>query len=74
MTRFGPRIEPNTSSTPGECANCYATDAGDLDFEEKKNILNIFQIDKRYVGRGTHSILQLLNLTYPKFACEKGDV
>ena len=29
MTRFGPRIEPITSPTPGECANYYATDAGD---------------------------------------------
>ena len=28
MTRFGPRIEPITSPTPGECAICYATDAG----------------------------------------------
>ncbi len=28
MTRFGPRIEPITSPTPGECATCYATDAG----------------------------------------------
>ena len=27
MTRFGQRIEPITSPTPGECANCYATDA-----------------------------------------------
>ena len=30
MTRFGPRIEPITSPTPGEYANCYATDAGQL--------------------------------------------
>ena len=28
MTRFGPRIEPITSPTPGGCANSYATDAG----------------------------------------------
>ncbi len=27
MTRFGPRIEPITSPTPGGYANCYATDA-----------------------------------------------
>ncbi len=28
MTRFGPRIEPITSPTPGGCATSYATDAG----------------------------------------------
>ncbi len=27
MTRFGPRIEPITSPTPGGCATSYATDA-----------------------------------------------
>ncbi len=29
MTWFRPRIEPINSQTPGEWANCYATDAGD---------------------------------------------
>ncbi len=28
MTRFGPRIEPITSPTPGGYATSYATDAG----------------------------------------------
>ena len=28
MMRFGPRIEPITSATPGKCACCNATDAG----------------------------------------------
>ena len=28
MTRFGPRIEPITSPTPGKCATSYATDTG----------------------------------------------
>ncbi len=28
MTRFGPIIEPITSTTPGECANYYATGYG----------------------------------------------
>ena len=28
MTQLGPRIEPITSPTPGECATSYATDTG----------------------------------------------
>ena len=55
MTRFGPRIYPITFPTPGECTNCYATDAGTeykcrqrykiqlqgLSVEEKRDVKNL---------------------------------
>ncbi len=49
MTRFGPRIVPITSPTPGECANYYATDAvTGLIYEEaallKNKHLNILKL------------------------------
>ncbi len=44
MMRFGPRIEPITSQTPGGCAISYATDAGLEYIDYSMNVTSIGQV------------------------------
>ncbi len=43
MTRFGPRIEPITSPTPGGCATSYATDVGQI-LNSRQDGFDIIQV------------------------------
>ncbi len=50
MTWFGPRMEPITSPTPGECANYYATDASQSTFSrEATNISEVYRYNCKLV-------------------------